>query len=553
MKKIMILFVFLMTTSALMSQVTIKGTVIGADSKPIENGFAAFIDEEYIVYQKSKTNSDGKFEIEYALKEQSVSLIICAPYHTPVRMTLPIYEDKVIELDVKLQSLILLEQGVGIITEIENYDFRKSKPMLKNQDGTYSFETTHTKNSLRYQIYYKDEFNGRILPFPSHGTVGEISFNEYGGFESTIPVVDGKATIIFDPSKLLKTSNDSYARILNETLNIKKELQKEFEKVSFSYSKSRFQFMEKNNNLDSFTFDVSEWNDFLNSYYKSSNASTMQTTLDIYYIKSYGFYKNDPKLRDNYNETIAKNFLKNTPYNSKLWLFMREQIYMDVLEIVYKNDLESKFKEVLKICKEDIEIDTKSSIYLSLLYETKSKGSPIHKKVYDQAMIESNGTFYSMMFEDLYNPDKKIEVGKSVPQFEIESIDDSKKVISNNSLLGKYYLIDFWATWCKPCMEEMSSLHIAFEKFKDVKGFTIISLSLDKDLNKVIEHRKNSNFSMPWNHGYIKDGIKSAISKQFEVKSIPRVILVDDKGKIVALDNNLRGSNLEEILTKYLK
>jgi thiol-disulfide isomerase/thioredoxin len=148
-----------------------------------------------------------------------------------------------------------------------------------------------------------------------------------------------------------------------------------------------------------------------------------------------------------------------------------------------------------------------------------------------------------------YNPDASVQVGRKVPAFELELLDNGT-TISNSSLLGKYYLIDFWATWCGPCVREMPAIHKAYERFKGRKGFEILSISMDGSVAQVAPFRKK--WPMPWMNAFIPGVFDAELAQRFEVAGIPKPVLVDATGSIVAMQEELRGESLEKTLEKFL-
>jgi len=150
-----------------------------------------------------------------------------------------------------------------------------------------------------------------------------------------------------------------------------------------------------------------------------------------------------------------------------------------------------------------------------------------------------------------YPIETKIKIGSEIPDFEVVSLDDANVKFSKKDMLGKIYMIDFWAVWCGPCVAEMDGLHKAYEKYKD-KGLEILSLSFDGSSDDVIKFRKDK-WKMPWKHSFVNNGFESKIAKDFEVDGIPKPILISADGKILALSNELRGEDLDKTLALYFK
>lgn len=126
---------------------------------------------------------------------------------------------------------------------------------------------------------------------------------------------------------------------------------------------------------------------------------------------------------------------------------------------------------------------------------------------------------------------------------------DGKKIaLSDYAGKGKVVLLDFWASWCGPCIQEMPNVVKAYEAYK-AKGFEIVGVSLDEDKAAWLATSKRLNVTWP----QMSDlkGWESAISAVYHVNSIPFTLLIDKDGTIVA--ENLRGSELERKLSELLK
>jgi len=125
---------------------------------------------------------------------------------------------------------------------------------------------------------------------------------------------------------------------------------------------------------------------------------------------------------------------------------------------------------------------------------------------------------------------------------------DGKKV-DLNDMKGKVILIDFWATWCGPCIAELPNVIDAYEKYHD-EGFEIIGISLDnaKDENKLKQFVKDKNMS--WPQAFDGKGWQNSLAKKFGITSIPATFLIGKDGKVAS--SNLRGPALGKAVKKEL-
>lgn len=122
------------------------------------------------------------------------------------------------------------------------------------------------------------------------------------------------------------------------------------------------------------------------------------------------------------------------------------------------------------------------------------------------------------------------------------------KPISLSSLRGKITLIDFWASWCRPCRMENPNVVRLYNMYNK-KGFDILSVSLDSDQSRWLDAIQQD--GLVWkNHVSDLKGWKNEVAGLYGISSIPQTLLLDKDGKLIA--RNLRGEQLEQKLKEIL-
>lgn len=140
---------------------------------------------------------------------------------------------------------------------------------------------------------------------------------------------------------------------------------------------------------------------------------------------------------------------------------------------------------------------------------------------------------------------QKVEIGQPAVDFTMN--DSLGNPVALSSLKGKILLVDFWASWCRPCRAENPNVVKAYQAYNK-KGFDVLGVSFDKDREKWVKACKDDNLT--WHQVSDLQGWGNAAGKLYGINSIPSNVLLDANQIIIA--RNLRGEDLLKKLEELL-
>lgn len=168
------------------------------------------------------------------------------------------------------------------------------------------------------------------------------------------------------------------------------------------------------------------------------------------------------------------------------------------------------------------------------------------EKVFKTMSPEVQGTESGQAIQAFISAHYRINVGGPAPDF--TQADVSGKPVALSSFKGKIVLIDFWASWCSPCRQEIPNIVTQYKTYKD-KGFEIISVSLDNSRSKWTTAIQQE--GMTWPQLSDLRGGNNEAAKLYGVSGIPATFLVDRDGKLIS--TGLRGEDLNKKLAELFK
>ena len=518
------------------AQINVKGMLLGADGHPMEMA--------HIVVELGPTDTTviaqadqyGRFALSldhpggygmYAIGLHHETLI--------VPLILTGYEDVDLQIRLSTHGSYLDADSLFVVTP----ELEAPELMQRREDGTFATRIKASSDTLAYRIRYGSPASewssarvgaGHIqdrFVFDRSGTF----WDSEGDYYSVSDVVAGQETeIVFDPTRIPRHSRmpsmgsqpSEIAQIANIYLDSERK-------------------MRGSGNLASLLLAANRVRSQIKKQLRREANPVVRHWLKLRY-----FDVRSPMLG---GKRLARKALRSIPADSPLWTYEAwsatgaSKLMFELTRKAKDDDLVADYVQRV--------LDTHPAtsvrvhfLYFGINWAHYLEDEETKWKYYSMLQYSHPDTRQAEWVRRKFDPDRKLQAGNPVPEFSFVSFDDPNVTITDRGLRGRIYLLDFWGTWCAPCIKEIPDLERVYADYHE-RGFEILSVSMRDDRADVVEFREDR-YPMPWMHAWVSRQEDGKVRKLFEIKGFPRPVLVDTTGIIVAIDNQLLSGRLED-------
>jgi len=548
----------------------IRGTLLGHDGRPMPmahvhlSSVSDFFRKE--PFESLEVDADGSFEFKTArtgaflLKFSGVDHAITA---------LPLVADPPMELavDVRLPTYAYNEDfsGVKIFGDFNEWNFASALPMEALSDGTYALMIETDADTVAYGLAGVIQGMGEYAVNGTQSDGFAFSGKENHHYRSLVEVPEGRVTIVFDPEQLDQSDEPAFSWEYGMS-----------DKAAISFRDStsvlaRLKAMVKEGREYSQALWAAESTDSARAEAEGLVAAKIEkANAELDLLARQALFLEILEAAEaglDIDGATLRQALVEVPPTSPLWSFVAAYVPGFVAAPFGGIDTiaasaarsgqveECPFDEYLAYLEDGAALHPDSAVQSMMLYGMLEIASKANREdlagEYYQRLRDGYLESIGIYFAKRYAPDRAIKVGNPIPDFGLVSLDDPEVVYTRESMLGRTYLLDFWATWCGPCVAEMASLHQVYQDYAPL-GLEILSVSMDESPDAVRQFRAGE-WKMPWLHTQVGGDFQTGPAVQFELIGIPNAILVDANGTIIAFgQENMLGENLRQVLVEFL-
>ncbi len=529
---------FLIAASSAPGQVPVRGTLLGAGGAPMARAHVVVGGGPSDITLTAEADAEGRFALRLPASG-GYSLYAMGVHHQTQGVPLVVTDEDAVELSIRLRPMDFQTDFAQARVIGHFNDFSREEgavPLAKQTDGTYAATVQTEADTLAYQLL-------SLRQAPTAGTAADrYAFNSNGPlwddwseYASVLDAAGGAVQITLDPSQLPEGDAPFALRSGSERIERIAAVYVEVEALE-----RRIGVMSRSAGDEALRGVGNIQEPFKRRIRQEQDPLVRQWMLLRYF---------DELMASEADSALARQALQEVPPTSPFWSF---EALSDVgasnliFSIAQSASVPSQVRAYMD---ETIAEHPDPGVRRHFLYRAVGMADyagdqPRKWRYYDRIMAEHGDTRQAEWLRRDFSKERAIQPYRPAPEFSFGALKDSAQTYTDEKLRGQVYLIDFWGTWCAPCIKEMPHLHEAYQTYHD-QGFEILSVAF-LDAPEDVRQFREERYPMPWLHTVVPQEEDRSVRALFEITSFPRPILVDETGTIIATDEQLRGEKLLE-------
>lgn len=523
----------------------IEGRVLGHDGATLLRAdvdvFRPVVDQVFVTRRAAP---DGTFAVDVDL-EGLVLLRLAGVGHEPLELPLLLTPDARVRVAVRLGTYLRTDLAdvslLGTSGTHNGYNSRAPAPIHRRDDGTYfgTFPVPH--DSCAYQVI------GAVVGRSVQGTLADrYRYDGAGDYQSVVATPDSIVRIHFDPTALPGAGEGSPAAVdvegVDEDVVLLADVFRQMDrrKRNFLYAGST---LDEAGNAALHATYVEAWPDArARAEEEASPLLQRARTLNALQLLRLA-----PGVTDDAFLGRARTLL---PPDDPLWTLAPELLSFLMMNGVDESNYASRRQLAWDAFRTHPDPQVRAYVALQAMTMTERMERREDTVVfYARLSVEYPDTPEMKRARRHMQQLGEVSFGP-VPSFELASLDDPSTTLTPATFEGRVLLVDFWATWSELSVAEQPEIHEAYQTYHE-RGFDVLSVSFDQEPAHV-ERFRTQQWPMPWSHALVEDAFQSDIAEAFGVRSLPKPVLVDRDGEVVAIGGQLRGERLLDVLSRLL-
>jgi len=514
-------------------QIAIQGTILGADGKPMPMAHARIWRDPFNPIVMVQADPDGSFRLKTSLKPGVYTLDFSGVGHHSAEVNLWVDRDRDFQIKARLRTHRIVGSPKELRLEAKNEQGQIAQvPLLPQGDGTWAAEVQATGAQLRYRVLGAVWLvEGVPFRFGVNGTQGS-AFEPTAdhNYLSLVPLTQGRAHIVFDPRLLPHSDLPSQMSFEAKDDDLAAAWQVDQDRDAIL----NLQTLPRTGSAEEKRAAYERIAAFRKGYADRWEAALAQETR--------------PRVRQALGAALLlfggpdkTPVLKAFPADHPFW----SQVGDTELFLAARSADKASSQALMGLILDRGEPEEAARlVQLSFLA---LRPEQVEKAFTELEALRPKHPVLQKVRAQMKQDQARFAPGQRMPDFRLASLEDAKVVHTLESFRGRYLLIDFWATWCGPCVGELPGLHKAYATYKG-RGLEVLSLSLDRSPEAIATFRGTQKLPMPWKHAFLEGGTQHPLCQALQVKGIPRLFLLGPDGSILATEDSLRGEALMHTL-----